>query len=126
MNFAVPASLAITGFIHLLPLSGAFGRSKLQQLYGLKFEDPSLFVLMTHRSVMFGLYGSMCWYSIYQPVYRPLALLGGLISAGSFLVIANQTGGDYNDKVARVVMADIVAVGALVIGTGVYLMEEYL
>ena len=74
---------------------------------------------------MFGLYGSMCMYAIYQPVYRPLALLGGLISAGSFLVIANSTGGDYNDKVARVVMADIVAVGALIVGSGVYLLEEF-
>lgn len=125
MFFVVPSSLALTGFIHLLPLSGAFGRSRLQQLYGLKFEDPSLYVLMSHRSVMFGLYGSFCWYAIYQPVYRPLALLGGLISTTSFLMIANSTGGDYNDKVARVVMADIIAVGALVLGSGMYIMEEY-
>lgn len=124
MLFVVPSALALTGFIHLLPLSGAFGRDKLQSLYGLKFEDPSLFILMSHRSVLFGLYGSLCWYAIYQPIYRPLALLGGLVSATSFLIIALRTG-DYNDKVARVVFADIIAVAALAVGSGVYLMEEY-
>jgi hypothetical protein len=124
MNFIVPSSLALTGFIHLLPLSGAFGRNRLQQLYGMKFEEPNIFILMSHRSILFGLYGSFCWYSIYQPIYRPLALLGGLVSTISFLWIANSTGGDYNDKIGRVIFADIIAAGSLVLGAGVHLMEE--
>ena len=122
MNFIVPASLVITGFIHIIPLSGVLGTKQLQELYGLKFKDPNIYILMRHRSVLFGLFGSLCWYSIYEPKHRSIALIGGLTTTISFMFIAQSTGGEYNDKLKRIVLGDIVAVGSLVVGSIVHFL----
>ena len=115
LRHILPASLIVVGVIHLLPLSGALGTSRLAALYGLTIDDPGLTILMRHRSVLFGLLGAFLIYAAFRPQLQFLALIAGAVSVGAFLWLAWRIPG-YNEQLARVVAADVVA--AIVLATG--------
>ncbi len=112
MQKLITVLLIIVGTIHVLPLSGALGGNRLASLYGMSFDEPNLAILMQHRAVLFGLRGIFIVYSAFHPAYQPLALIAGLVSVGSFLLLAVFVGG-YNGAIARVVTVDMVALGLL-------------
>ncbi len=113
---AISISLLIPGLIHVLPLYGLIGNKYLESLYGLKFNEPNISILMRHRSVLFGLLGGYLTYSAINPTHRNFAFPAGLISATSFLMLAVQTSG-YNAKIRGVVLADVIAIGSLLVGS---------
>ena len=96
MRFILPAMLLIVGIIHLLPLSGVLSANRLQMLYGIAVEDPSL---------------------------QLAALVAGFASVVSFLYLAAAVG-SFNEQVNRVVIADKVAVICLVVGAVAYVMSR--
>lgn len=108
--------LIVAGIIHLLPLSGVLGAARLKALYGLHLDNPDLLILMQHRAVMFGLVGSFLVAAAFRPDWQWLAIVAGLVSAASFILIALLVG-DYAAPIRRVVVADVVAVICL-IGAG--------
>ncbi len=112
MDILSTGLLLVAGIIHLIPLTGLFGAGRLAALYGLEIRDPSLRILLQHRAVLFGMVGGILIFAAVQPSWRPVALLVGLISAVSFLLIAQRVGG-YNLALRRVVIADIVAIAAM-------------
>lgn len=120
MRYLVSTMLVIVGVIHLLPLSGAFGSDSLASLYGIPFDEPNLAILMRHRAVLFGILGMFLVVAAFRPAYQAAAFIAGLVSVVSFLYLAWAVG-DYNAQVARVFMADVVALGCLVIGGAAYL-----
>ncbi len=122
MRYLVSASLILAGIIHLLPLPGLLGAERLAALYGLDFSEPSLSILMRHRAVLFGLLGAFLVFAAFRPALQPLAFIAAFVSVLSFLLLAWSSGG-YNPQVGRVVMADIVALVALVIGAAVYVLD---
>ena len=122
MRYLVSASLILVGIIHLLPLSGLLGAERLAALYGLDFSEPNLSILMRHRAVLFGLLGAFLVFAAFRPALQPLAFIAAFVSVLSFLLLAWSSGG-YNPQLGRVVMADIVALAALVIGAAVYVLD---
>ncbi len=121
MQKLVAAMLVIVGIIHLLPLSGILGAERLTSLYGLSFEEANIAILMRHRAVLFGLLGLFFIIAAFRPPLQPLAFVAGFASVASFLALAYSVGG-YNAGVARVVVADWVALGCLVVGAGAWLV----
>jgi hypothetical protein len=117
LNRITIACLALAGIIHLLPITGVLGGDRLTRLYGVVVDDPNLRILLQHRAVLFGLLGALLIAAALRPELRTVALMGGLVSAVSFLVIAWGVGG-YNPQVGRVVTADIVAVALLLVAAG--------
>ena len=115
MRHLVSAMLVVGGVIHLLPLSGVLGSERLAVLYGLSFNEPNLAILMRHRAVLFGLLGLFLCFAAFRPAWQTIAFVAGFISVVSFLWLARSVGG-YNASVARVVVADVVALACLVIG----------
>ena len=112
------AALVVAGVIHLLPIPGMFGAAALQRLYGLPFTEPNLRILMQHRAVLFGLLGVfLIAAATIRPDWQPIAIGGGLVSALSFLLFARMAG-DYNAALRKVVIADRVAVVALLVAAG--------
>lgn len=121
MRHLVSALLVIVGIIHLLPLSGVLGAGQLSALYGIPLGEPNLEILMRHRAVLFGLLGCFLIYAAFRPAFQTMALAAGLVSVLSFLWLAWSVGG-YNGLIARVVVADLVALACLVIaGAGLAL-----
>lgn len=115
MRYIIAISLLLGALIHLLPVVGVVGAEQLARLYGVALADPDLLILMRHRAVLFGLLGAFLAVAAFVPALRTTAFVVGLVSAGSFLVIALWAGG-YNAQLARVVTADVVAVAVLAIG----------
>lgn len=123
MKYVLPAALIIVGIIHLLPLSGVLGGDRLAALYGMPFDEPNLSILMRHRAVLFGLLGGFMIYAAFKPSFHLAALVGGSVSVASFLYLAWEVGG-YNQDIARVFAADIVALACLALGGIAYAMSR--
>ena len=113
MEWIVTVCLVIAGVIHVLPLPGLFGAAGLARLYDLRIDDPNLLILLRHRSAVFTILGVLLIVAIFRPELQPAAILAGLASALTFAVVAWHTGG-YSAALRRVVVADIVAIVALV------------
>jgi hypothetical protein len=118
LNRITIACLTLAGIIHLLPLPGVLGAGQLTRLYGVAADDPNVGILLQHRAVMFGLLGVLLVAAAFRPELRAVALVAGLVSTVSFLVISWGVGG-YNAQVARVVVADLLAVVLLVVAAGI-------
>ena len=115
MRYVVSAMLVVVAVIHLLPLSGVLGNERLAVLYGLSFKEPNLAILMRHRAVLFGLLGLFLLFAAFRPPFQTVAFIAGFVSVVSFLWLAWSVGG-YNAQIARVIIADIVALACLIIG----------
>lgn len=115
--------LVIVAIIHLLLLSGAIGGERLAALYGLSFNDPNLAILMRHRAVLFGILGLFLLFAAFRPQFQVIAFIAGFVSVVSFLWLAWSVGG-CNTQIARVFMADIVALACLIIGFVAYLYVQ--
>lgn len=123
MKYLVSISLLLVGIIHLLPLSGVLSAERLVSLYGIRLDEPNLEILMRHRAVLFGILGSFLMFAAFKPTFQLVALVAGLISVVSFLYIA-WTVGSYNEQIARVFLADVIALGMLVIGCLAYAIVQ--
>lgn len=115
--------LVIVAIIHLIPLSGVMGSERLAVLYGISFDDPNITILMRHRAVLFGLLGLFFLYAAFHRTVQLAALIVGLISVTSFLIIAWSAGG-YNSEIARVFTADIAALVCLLVGLALFAMQR--
>lgn len=118
LNRITIACLTLAGVIHLLPLPGVMGAGQLARLYGVATDDPNAVILLQHRALLFGLLGVLLIAAAFRPELRAVALVAGLVSTVSFLVIAWGVGG-YNAQVARVVVADVLAVVLLLLAAGI-------
>ncbi|MFT3901369.1 MAG: hypothetical protein QM728_14135 [Gordonia sp. (in: high G+C Gram-positive bacteria)] len=112
MNTLIVAGLVVAAVIHLMPLPGVLGASWLERLYGTPLDDPDLLVMMRHRALLFGVLAGIMIAAVFHSEWRGLAVVVGLVSAAGFLVLALLVGG-YGPKTRRVVIADVVAVAAL-------------
>lgn len=116
MRLLVSAALVVVAIIHLLPLAGVAGPARLSALYGIPIAEPNLEVLMRHRAVLFGMLGAFLLLAAFRAELQTLALLAGLVSVTSFIVLAAAVGG-LNAHLSRVVWADILAL-VLLLGAG--------
>jgi len=123
MEKVVAGLLVLVGIIHLLPVSGVLGVERLAVLYGISVSEPNLEILMRHRAVLFGLLGVFLLYAAFQPSLRAWAIVAGFVSVVSFIAIAWSVGG-YNESVRKVVIADVVAIVALVAAGAMHLVSR--
>lgn len=107
--------LVVAALIHLAPLSGVLGGERLAALYGIGFDEPNIAILMRHRAVLFGMLGVFLLLAAFMPNLQVVAIGAGLVSVVSFLWLARSVGG-YNAQIARVFVADIVALVCLLVG----------
>lgn len=119
MRYLISVSLIITGIIHLLPVTGVLGVEKLAMLYGTTFDEPNLAILMRHRAVLFGLLGTLLVIAAFKPSLQALAFVFGFVSVLSFLWLSWSTG-NYSTQINRIVIADLVALASLIVGSASY------
>lgn len=115
--------LIIAAIIHLLPTLGVLGATQLSTLYQLDLSEPNIAILMRHRAVLFGLLGAFLMGAAFKPELQLMAILVGLISVVSFLVLAYGTGG-YNPAIAKVVKADWIALIALLVALSIHWYQQ--
>lgn len=115
MRFVVPVVLLLVAVIHALPAVGVLGAARLEALYGITVRESNLTVLLRHRALLFGLLAAFLAYAAFHPALHRLALVAGMVSVVSFLVIALQAD-QVNASLATVVRADLLALVLLVVG----------
>lgn len=123
MRYVVSAMLLVVAIIHLLPLSGALGVEQLARLYGISVAEPNMVILLRHRAVLFGLLGALLAIAAFVPALQPTALIAGLLSVGSFLLLAWVVG-EYNAQLSRVFAADLVAMACLAVAVVAYVFAK--
>ncbi|NOK60178.1 MAG: phosphopantetheine adenylyltransferase [Chloroflexi bacterium AL-W] len=107
MERLISALFIIVGLINLYPIIGVFGSGTLTNLYGLPFQESNLLILMRHRAILLGLIGVFLIAAAVQHDWQTPALIGGLISMLTFVVIAFLEGG-FNLRITIVVIADVI------------------
>lgn len=110
----VSVVLFIVGVIHLLPAKGVLGSDVIAELYGVSVVDQDAELLMRHRAVLFGLLGAFMIFAAFQVHYQAAALVAGLVSTVSFVVLSWLIGKP-GELVFRVVIIDWIAVALLVV-----------
>jgi hypothetical protein len=119
MKYTISFMLSVVGIIHLLPLSGLLGANRLASLYGVVLDDLNLVILMRHRAVLFGLLGVFLIVAAFRSEFQVAAFVAGFVSVVSFLILAG-TAGEYNASIRSVLIADLVALFCLVVGSVCY------
>ena len=119
MRYVVPAALLMVALIHALPLVGVASAGKLETLYGISVRDPNLELLLRHRAVLFGLLAAFLAYAAFDPALHRLAVIAALVSVIAFLILAWQIGNS-NAAISRVVLADQMALAALIVAAVVH------
>jgi hypothetical protein len=115
----ITAALLVVSIIHLLPITGFLGASKLSLLYGVDIADPNLEILMRHRAILFGILGALFAYTAFRPELQAMAFIIGFASVLSFFYLSYTVGG-FNEAIRKVVIADIVALLALLLASTLY------
>jgi hypothetical protein len=115
------AILIFVGAIHIMPVVGVFGMKRLSSLYAITITDPNVEILMRHRAVLFGVVGSFLIYSAFHPHLQGLALLAAFFCLISFVWLMFSIGG-YNARLRKVLAVDLVAIVALLIGAGLFIL----
>ena len=108
MKYFSITALLIAGIIHLLPIPGVLGVANLGHLYGITVNDSNTAILLQHRALLFGILGVLMLAAIRFSFVRVTALLVGLTSASSFIIVAVWVG-NYGAEINRVVIADVIA-----------------
>ncbi len=111
--------LLVVAVIHLVPISGFLGVTKLESLYGIPFAGNELEILMRHRAVLFGILGVFFVYAAFTPALQPLAFLAAFATLASFFYLAFSIG-DYNAAIRKIVIGDVVAALCLVVAVVLY------
>jgi hypothetical protein len=119
MRMLFIGAMLLVAVIHALPVLGLLGAGKLEALYGVAVRDANLELMLRHRAVLFGLVAAFIAYAAFRPELHRLALILAFVSVISFLTLAWSIGG-YNAAMSRVVWADLIALAALVVATGVH------
>ncbi len=107
MSKALPILFWMMAIINLLPVVSAVMPSKLQDLYGIASGSADLMTLLQHRALLLGLIGVTLAVAAHMPELRWPALIGGIISMGTF-VIFTFTRGQMSGPLGKIAMVDIV------------------
>lgn len=122
MRYGIPVVLVVVAVIHALPLVGVLGADKLVQLYGISVRDTGVELLLRHRAVLFGLLAAFLGYAALRPELHRLALVAGLVSVVSFLLLSwVQPNSALSASLMTVVWVDLVALALLVVALALHL-----
>ncbi len=92
----------------------------LSNLYLIDVQSNDLLILLKHRAILFALLGGFIICSAFKPELQWLAIIMGLVSMLSFIVIAFLVG-DYGTGIRKVIIADVIASAGLLIVLGLRL-----
>ena len=115
--------MLLVAAIHLVPITGFFGTSRLSALYGIDIDSPDLEILMRHRAALFGILGAFFAYAAFVPALQPIAFVAAAASLATFFYLAVAVG-DYGPPIRKIVIGDVIAVVCLVAAVLLYVSDR--
>lgn len=106
-EYLISALLLVAAVINLAPVAGARSAAALEELYGVRLQDPNLVILLRHRAVLFGLVGGLMLYAVFDPALRSVAYVFGYASMVTYLIIVKQQPSP-NSNMNKIFMADVI------------------
>ena len=100
-------SLVISGVVNLLPSTLALFPNRLRSSYGLNFDDPNALFILQHRAVLFGIIGCILLLSAGLREFYFGAIVIGLISMVSFVILYFANGINNSAKLKKVMWIDV-------------------
>ncbi|MBO0934794.1 hypothetical protein [Fibrella aquatilis] len=113
-------TLGLASVINLLPAALLFLPQNIAKSYGIAVPDGNYELLLRHRAVLFGLVGGLLLYSAFTRKYYTVSVVMGLVSMISFVALYYLIDKPINAELKRVMIIDILAIVALLIGLGLY------
>lgn len=114
MHRVVAVILIAVGLLHLYPALGVFGPERLGEIYDIVSDDADTLLLLRHRAVLFAMLGVALIAGGIRVRWRWPALLAGLVSTLSFVLLAFPLD-DNSAAVTRVFWTDVVSSAALIL-----------
>ena len=114
--------LFISGAINFIPSALAFIPKKITDSYGIDIPDSNYELLLRHRAILLGLIGGYMIYSSISKKNYTSAVILGLISMISFLVLYYLIG-NINLELYKVMKFDILAIVILLIGFALFKLK---
>lgn len=108
MEVILRICLFISGLINLFPSMLAFLPSKIQSSYGIEILDANYELILRHRAVLFGIIGGLIIYSAISRSNYMLAVVVGLVSMSSFVLLFGSIDGVINSELRKVMHIDMV------------------
>ena len=108
--------LFITGIINILPSFLAFLPDRISTAYGIEVPDANYELLLRHRAVLFAIIGGIMIYSALTKKNYSLAVLIGLVSMISFVLLYLLMDGEISPELLKVMKIDIVGIIILLLG----------
>ena len=115
MRTAVIVLYLIAAIVNLLPGLGVLSAARMEAFYGVPIRSPDLEILMRHRAIVLAIVGGFLAVAAFRVPLRRSALVAGLVSMVSFILIAGAVG-EYGAPLRRVAVVDLFATIALVFG----------
>ena len=120
MEIVFRICLFIAGVINLLPAMLAFIPKKISDSYGIEVPDANYELLLRHRAILFGIIGGMMIYSAITKKHYSIAVIIGLVSMISFIILYKMINGEINAELSKVMKIDILGIILLLIGFVLY------
>lgn len=115
MRTVVVVLYLVAAIVNLLPGLGVLSAARMEAFYGVPIRSPDLEILMRHRAIVLAIVGGFLAVAAFHVPLRRAALVAGLVSMVSFILIAGAVG-EYGAPLRRVAVIDLVATIALVLG----------
>ncbi len=112
--------LLIVGVINFLPVLGVVSADRIAAAYGIDLFGNDLVILLRHRAILFGVLGGFIIYSVFEPVYRPPAMVMAAIAMIGYVYLMFSVG-NYNTELYRVMLVDYVGIACLVAAAAIHL-----
>ncbi len=120
MEIIFRVCLFIAGIINVLPSILAFLPNKISSSYGIEIPDANYELLLRHRAILFGIIGGIMIYSAITKKHYSMAVVIGLISMVSFVILLKLINGTINPELHKVMKIDLVGIAILLIGFALY------
>lgn len=120
MELVFRICLFVAGAINFIPSILAFMPNKIKQSYGIEVPDANYELLLRHRAILLGIIGGVMIYSALTKKNYTIAVIIGLISMVSFIILYLSISGSINAELYKVMKIDIVAIIILLIGLVCY------
>lgn len=122
IEWGIRVVLAVSAVVHLAALVGVVGEARLERLYGVVVADGDLTLLLRHRAVLLGVVGALFGLGAIDPSMTGAALVLGLTSTVSFVVLHHAATSPGSAAVRRVAQVDVVLSVALAVALSAHLL----
>ena len=109
--------------INMAPVISVVMPSKMQALYGISPENSDLLTLLQHRALLLGLVGLSLAVAAHVPSLRWPALIGGVLSMGSFVIFA-MVRGQMSGPLGKIALVDIVGLFFAAIAAAIMFKQQ--